>query len=104
MANGPLETLIATATLEFDIGVDTFPEHFVVKKKPTGPIFELHFVRHNSPVVDITNGFIQFRYLARQVRSANSEEGAKLQSVPSNEKAKFHPSTTKTIAAFVDKP
>ena len=55
VANGQLEKPIATATLKFDIGDNTFAEHFVVMKNLTGPIIGLHFMRHNSVVIDTTH-------------------------------------------------
>ena len=38
VANGQLEKPFSTATLKFEIGDDTFAEHFVVRKKITWPI------------------------------------------------------------------
>ena len=38
VAKGQLEKPLATATLKFKIGDNTFAEHFVVMKKLTGPI------------------------------------------------------------------
>ena len=50
VANGQLEKPLSTATLKFEIGDNSFAEHFVVMKKLTGPIIGLHFMRNNSVV------------------------------------------------------
>ena len=63
VANGQLEKPTATATLKFDIGDHIFAEHFVVMKNLTGPIIGLHFMRHNSVVIDTTHGLIHFPHL-----------------------------------------
>ena len=60
MANAQLEKPTATATLKFDIGDHIFAEHFVVMKNLTGPIIGLHFMKHNSVVIDTTHGLIHF--------------------------------------------
>ena len=52
VAKGQLGKPIATATLKFDIGDHIFAEHFVVMKNLTGPVIGLHFMRHNSVVID----------------------------------------------------
>ena len=77
VANGQLEKPIATATLKFDIGDHTFAEHFVVMKNLTGPIIGLHFMRHNTGVIDTTHGLIHFLHLTMQVKSALSQTSAK---------------------------
>ena len=59
-ANGQFEKPLSTATLKFEIGDNSFAEHFVVMKKLTGPIFGLHFMRNNSVVIDTTHGLIHF--------------------------------------------
>ena len=66
VANGQLEKPTATATLKFDTGDHIFAEQFVVMKNLTGPIFGLHFMKHNSVVVDTTHGLIHFPYLTMQ--------------------------------------
>ena len=60
VANGQLEKPLSTATLKFEIGDNSFAEHFVVMKKLTGPITGLHFMRNNSVVIDTTHGLIHF--------------------------------------------
>ena len=72
VANGQLEKPLATATLKFEIGDNTFAEYFVVMKKLTEPIFGLHFMRKNSVVIDTTHGLIHFPQLTMQVKTASS--------------------------------
>ena len=60
VANGQLEKPLSTATLKFEIGDNSFAEHFVVMKKLTGPLIGLHFMRNNSVVIDMTHGLIHF--------------------------------------------
>ena len=54
VANGQLEKPLSTAALKFEIGDNSFAQHFVVMKKLTGPIIGLHFMRNNSAVIDTT--------------------------------------------------
>ena len=81
VANGQLEKPTATATLKFDIGDHIFAEHFVVMKNLTGPIIGLHFVKHNSVVIDTIHGVMHFPHLTMQVKSALSQASAKPQPV-----------------------
>ena len=75
-------------------------------KNLTGTIIGLHFIRHNSVVVNTTHGLICFPHLTMQAKSAASGTNAK----PQNVFFHFHytkkvpPMTTKTIRAFVDYP
>ena len=73
VANGQLEKPLSTATLKFEIGDNSFAEHFVVMKELTGPIIGLHFMRNNSVVIDTTHGLIHFPHLSMQVKTASSE-------------------------------
>ena len=104
VANGQLEKPLSTATLKFEIGDKSFAEHFVVMKKLTGPIFELHFMRKNSVVIDTTHGLIYFPHLTMQVKMASSETTTKPQPVITDEALTIPPTTTKTITAFIDHP
>ena len=47
-------------------------------KNLTGPIIGLHFMKHNSVVIDTTHGLIHFQHLTMQVKSASSQASAKL--------------------------
>ena len=69
VANGQLEKPLATATLKFEIGDNSFAERFVVMKKLTGSIVGLHFMRNNSVVIDTTHGLIHFPHLTMQVKT-----------------------------------
>ena len=102
VANGQLEKPTATATLKLDIGDHTFAEHFVVMKNLTGPIIGLHFMRHNSVVIDTTHGLIHFPHLTMQVKTALSQTSAKPQGVLMHDNITIPQMTTKTITAFVD--
>ena len=102
VANGQLEKPTATATLKFDIGDHIFAEHFVVMKNLTGPIIGLHFMRHNSVVIDTTHGLIHFPHLTMQVKSALSQTSVKPQAVLIHDNITKPQMTTKTITVFVD--
>ena len=104
VANGQLEKPLSTATLKFEIGDNSFAEHFVVMKKLTGPIIGLHFLRNNSVVIDTTHGLILFPHLTMQVKTASSETTTKPQPVITDEALTISPTTTKTITAFVNHP
>ena len=102
VANGQLEEPTATTTLKFDIGDHIFAEHFVVMKNLTGPFIGLHFMRHNSVVIDTTHGLIHFPHLTMQVKSALSQTSVKPQVVVIHDNITIPQMTTKTITAFVD--
>ena len=102
VANGQLGKPTVTATLKFDIGDHIFAEHFVVMNNLTGPIIGLHFMRHNSVVVDTTHGLIHFPHLTMQVKSASNQASAKPQTVLIHDSITIPQMTTKTITAFVD--
>ena len=100
VANGFLEKPIATTTLKFDIGDHIFADQFVVSKNMTGPIIGLHFMRHNSVVIDTTHRFIRFPHLTMQVKNASCGTSAKPQVVLILDSITVPPITTTT--AFVD--
>ena len=102
VANGQLGKPTATAALTFDIGDHIFAGHFVVMKNLTGPIIGLHFMRHNSVVIDTTHGLIHFPHLTMQVKSALSQTSVKPQAVLIHDNTTIPQMTTKTITAFVD--
>ena len=95
VANGQLEKPLSTATLKFEIGDNSFAEHFVVMKKLTGPIIGLHFMWNNSVVIDTTHGLIHFPHLTMQVKTASSETTTKLQPVIIDDALTIPPMTTK---------
>ena len=102
VANGQLEKPTATATLKFDIGDHVFAEHFVVMKTLTGPFIGLHFMKHNSVVIDTTHGLNHFPHLTMQVKSASNQASAKPQPLLIHDNITIRQMTTKTITAFVD--
>ena len=101
-ANGQLEEPIPTATLKFDIRTHTFAEPAIVLKNLMGPIVGLHFLRHNSVVIDTTHGLIHFPHLTMQVKRASSETLDKPQVVLIYDSITALPMKTKTIIAFAD--
>ena len=104
VANGQLEEPLSTTTLKFEIGDNSFAKHFVVMKKLAGPIIGLHFMRNNSVVIDTTHGLIHFPHLTMQVKTASIETTTKPQPVITDQALTIPPTTTKTIAAFIDYP
>ena len=104
VANGQLEKPLPTATQKFEIGDNSFAEHFVVMKELTGPLIGLHFMRNNSVVIDTTHGLIHFPHLTMQVKTASSETTTKPQPVITDETLTIPPTKTKTITAFIDHP
>ena len=102
VANGQLEKPTASATLKSDIGDRIFAEHFVVKKNLTGNIIGLHFMRHNSVVIDTTHGLIHFPHLTMKVKSGLSQTSAQPQVVLIHDSITIPQMTTRTITAFVD--
>ena len=68
----------------------------------TGPIIGLHFMRHNSVVIDTTHGLIHIPHLTMHVKSASSQASAKPQVVLIHHSIAIPQMTTKTITAFVD--
>ena len=104
VANGQIEKPLATTTLKFEIGANTFVEHFVVMKNLTRSINGLHYMRNNSVVPDTTHGQIHFPHLTMQVKTASSETTTKPQTVITDQAVTIPPTTTKTITALVDHP
>ena len=71
-------------------------------KNLTGPIIGLHFMRHNSVVIDTTHGLIHFPHLTMQFRSALHQTSVKPQAVLIHDNTTIPQMTTKTIIAFDD--
>ena len=104
VANGQLEKPLATATLNFEIGDNSFAEHFDVVKKLAGSIIGLQLMRNNSVVIDTTHGLIHFPHFTMQVKTASSETTTKPQPVITDEALTIPPTTTKTMTAFIEHP
>ena len=94
----------ATATVKFDIGNNTFPEHFAVVKNLSGPITGLHFTRLNSVVINSTESAIHYRHYTMQFEGSCEQTSAKLQSVLTGDTLTTSFRTAKTSTAFVDHP
>ena len=73
-------------------------------KKLTGPLLGLHFMSHNSVVIDTTHGLILFPHLTMHFKNSSSGTTTKLQSMITEEALTLQPMTTKTITAFVHHP
>ena len=104
VANGQLEKPLSTTPLKFEVGDNSFAEHFVIMKKLTRPIIGLYFTRNNSVVIDTTHGLIHFPHLTLQGKTTSSETTTKPQPVITDEALTIPPTTTKTITAFIDHP
>ena len=104
VANGQSEKPISEATLKFEIGDNTFAEHFVAMKNLTGPIIGFHFMRHNSVVTDTAHGLIHSPHLTMQAKNAAIETSTKPQPVLIQENTTVTTMTTIMITAFVDHP
>ena len=100
--NGQLEKPKATATLEIYIGDHIIAEHFVEIMILTGPIIRLHFMRHNSVVIDTTHDLTHFPHLTMQIKIVSSGTSAKPQAVLVHDSITVPPKTARTITAFVD--
>ena len=75
-------------------------------KNLTGPMIGLHFMRHNSVVIDTTHGLIHIPHLTIQAKNAAIEAKAKHQLVLIliQDNTTVPPMATETITAFVDHP
>ena len=71
-------------------------------KNLTGPVTGLHFMRHNSVVIDTTHGLIRFPHLTMQAKNTAIETSAKPQTFRIHDNTTVPQMTTKTITAFVD--
>ena len=71
-------------------------------EKLTGSITGLHFMKHNSVVIDTMHGLIHFPHSKMRVKSALSQTSAIPQVVLIRDKITIPQMTTKTITAFVD--
>ena len=60
VANGQLESPIATVELQFEVGDITFREKFMVVTKLTSPLIGLLFLQRNSTILDMRQGILNF--------------------------------------------
>ena len=98
---GPIKSFMFDDSIR-DFGDYIFPEQFVVVKSLTGPIIGLHFMRHNSVVIDTTHGFIPFPHLTLQVKSTSSGTSAKPQVLLVQDSITVPPMAAKPVKSFVD--
>ena len=102
VGNYNFEKPIGTTTLKFGTGENTFAKNFVVMKKLEEQFMGLHFMRHNSVVIDTTQSLVIFPdFLTTDLRSANSVNFSKQKTLLSNVNLTLPPMTTKTISAPV---
>ena len=92
----------AIATMWFEIGDFEFAEHFVVMRNLTGPIIGLHFMRHNSVVLDITHGILHFPHLSMQVKSVDEPKSVRPQAVIIPEDITIPAMVTRNIKAYTN--
>ena len=71
-------------------------------KNLTGPNIGLHFMKHNSVVIDTTHALIHFPHLTMQVKTASNQASANPQLVLIHDNLTIPQMTTKMITAFVD--
>ena len=93
VGSSQLEKPLSIATLKFDIGEHTSAKLFVVMKNLTGLNIGLHFMRHNSVVIDTTHDLIYFPHLKMQVTRASSGTSAKPLVVLINDSITVRPKT-----------
>ena len=70
-ANAQLEEPIATADIQFNIGMNTFTDTFVILSKTSLPITGLNFMRNHQAVLDTANGTINFLHVEMTLAMTN---------------------------------
>ena len=69
VANGQLETPIATVELQFEVGDITFREKFIVMTNLTSPLIGLLFLQRNSTILDMRQGIRNFPFFSMQLKN-----------------------------------
>ena len=69
VANGQLETPIATLELQFKVGDITFIEKFIVMTNLTSPLIGLLFLQRNSTIIDMPHGILNFPFFLKQLKN-----------------------------------
>ena len=72
VANGQLETPIATIELKFDVGEIKFVERFIVMSNLANPLIGLLFLQRNGTVIDMRQGVLNFPSFAMQQKEAKN--------------------------------
>ena len=73
-ANAQLEQPKVTADIQFNIGVYTFTDTFVILSETSFPIIELNFMRNHQAVLDTANGTINFHFPQVEMTLAMTDE------------------------------
>ena len=76
VANGRLKKPMATVNCKINKGDNSFAEPSVILTKSAGPKIGLQFFRHNSVVIDSTQGLIHLTQVTIQVKGINSKKDA----------------------------
>ena len=71
VANGQLESPIATVELQFEVGDITFREKFIVMTNLTSPLIGLLFLQRNSTILDMRQKILNFRFFSMQLKNEN---------------------------------
>ena len=71
VANGQLESPIATVELQFEVGDITFREKFIVMTNLTSPLIGILFLQRNSTILDMRQGILNFRFFSMQLKNEN---------------------------------
>ena len=69
VANGQLETPVATVKLHFEVGDITFREKFIVMTNPTSPLIGLSFLQRNNTILDMRQGILNFPFFSMQLKN-----------------------------------
>ena len=69
VANGQLETPIATVELQFEVGDITFREKFIVMTNLTSPLIGLLLLQRNSTMLDMRQEILNFPFFSMQLRN-----------------------------------
>ena len=69
VANGQLEAPIATVELQFEVGVITFREKFIVMTNLTSTLIGLLFLQRNSTILDMRQGILNFPFFSMQLKN-----------------------------------
>ena len=72
VANGQLETPIATTELKFELGGLRFVERFIVMANLAKPLSELLFLQRYGSVLDMREGTPNFASFYTQLKDANN--------------------------------
>ena len=59
VANGQLETPIATTEMQFEVGDIATVERFIVSASVANPLMRLLFLQNNSTVMDMRQSFLK---------------------------------------------